>query len=77
MLDQFSTTHLNPKRSESQVLLRESTERLLVELQGLQFLLSQEIIMAPYEAYTIHGLVNNLVEKIRNLGTTTLKAAVD
>ncbi len=44
-----------------------------MELQGLQFLLAQEIIMEPLETSVISWEVESLTKEIRLLGTTREK----
>ncbi len=70
LLDQSSTKFSNPKRKESHSMLARSMDRLQVELQGLQFLLSQEIIMGQSQASVIQFEMESLTKEIQHLGTT-------
>ncbi len=50
--------------------LLKSMDILRVELQGLQFLLEQEIIMGQLETSVITFEVESLTREIQHLGTT-------
>ncbi len=70
MLDQSSTKFSSNRNVESRNMLAKSMARLQVELQGLQFLLSQEITMERYQASVIQFEMESLTREIQHLGTT-------
>jgi len=67
MSNSMPNKSLNQKRNST---LLKSTERLQVELQGLQFLLAQEITMEQYATSVITFEVESLIREIQHLGTT-------
>ncbi len=71
----MSSSNMPAKLSsqKQRALLLKSMELLQVELQGLQFLLGQEIIMEQFETSVISFEVESLTKEIRLLGTTREK----
>ncbi len=69
MLDQSSTKFLSHRNEELRDTLVKNMARLQAELQGLQFLLSQEITMGPYQASIIIFEMESLTKELRLLVT--------
>ncbi len=71
MLDQSSTKFSDHRNKEYNRQLLTSMAKLQVELQGLQFLLSQGITMGQYKASVINFEMESLTTELRHLVTST------
>ncbi len=71
MLDRSLTKYSNHKRERYSNMLATNMAILRVELQGLEFLLSQEITMERFQASVIVFEMESLTRELRRLVSTT------